>query len=204
MKKRKRISLLIALCVFVLGLLLINGCAPTERQEPTGQDEDELSVVAVAIEWSPESDCAMCHSVEDLSKTDVTTTAGMHDPSLISEKVDCMSCHSDASGLANAHEGAVIGDKAPTRLRATKVTSENCTVSGCHDDEAARKESTAAVTTLTDMNNTTVNPHDLPTGEGHSSITCSSCHKGHAVSEPDKFCVTCHHERIYECGTCHE
>lgn len=204
MKISKKLIMLLGLCVLIAGLLLINGCAP---RQTTGNDtsgdpvgDDPSGVPAMTVEWSPQSDCSMCHSAEELSKGDATTAAGMHPAST---QVDCMSCHNDTSGLTKAHDGVLVDDKAATRLRTTKVTSETCTASGCHDDEAARKEVTAGLTLLTDNNGTTVNPHDLPTGEGHNAISCSSCHKGHETIEADKFCITCHHEHVYECGTCH-
>jgi hypothetical protein len=205
MKIPKKFMVVFSLCLFMVGILVFNGCAPRQRATVEG-DEALLDVSAMTVEWSPQSDCAMCHSTEDLSRDDMTTAAGMHGPSVISEQVDCMTCHDDVTNLAVAHDEVLADDKAPTRLRATKVTVDTCTASGCHDDEMARKEMTAGLTLLTDENGTTVNPHDLPTGDGHSAFTCSSCHKGHAPAEPEKFCLSCHHMKIYECGNsdCHE
>ncbi|MDR1422484.1 MAG: cytochrome c3 family protein [Coriobacteriales bacterium] len=202
MKTPRKLVLALGLCALLMGLSIMNGCAPRERQpDDVGENASELPVMSFT--WSPESECDVCHGTEELSWGDRTTTAGLHNPSVISDQFDCMTCHNDRAGLTSAHEEVIIGDKAPTRLWETEVATETCTASGCHDDEAARREATAGLTLLTDTKGTTVNPHDLPTGEGHSGFTCSSCHKGHAASEPEKFCTSCHHERVYECGTCH-
>jgi hypothetical protein len=206
MKIPKKLMVVLGLCALMVSILVINGCAPRQRQVTDGGDEPStVDVPVMTVEWSPQSDCAMCHSAEDLSRSDVVTTAGMHNPSAISTQVDCMTCHNDTSGLTAAHNGVSPSDKLPTRLRSTKVTTETCTASGCHDDEADRKQVTVGVTVLTDSEGLTVNPHDLPTGEGHFNITCSSCHSGHVASEPEDLCLTCHHEDVYGCGesVCH-
>jgi hypothetical protein len=208
MKISKKLIVLLGLCALIAGLLVINGCAPRQRagtdtsDTPGGDDGPGNDIPAMTITWSPQSDCALCHSAEELSRNDATTTAGRHS----STDVDCMSCHTDTSGLTSVHNGVLMDDKMPTRLRTTKVTTENCTVSGCHDDEAERKQVTAGLTLLTDSEGTTVNPHDVPTGEGHVTFTCSSCHRGHVASDPKSFCITCHHEDVYGCGesVCHE
>lgn len=115
----------------------------------------------------------------------------------------CVACHDDEQ-LAELHEGATVDDKMPKKLKKTEVSEELCLT--CHDSEQLA-EATADRTILTDDDGTVVNPHDLPDVSDHDPITCISCHVVHGdetVEEtaPAK-CLSCHHENVYECGTCH-
>ena len=67
---------------------------------------------------------------------------------------------------------------------------------------------TAESVTLTDDNGTVVNPHDLPAVADHEGVLCSTCHKGHELSESiartaQRACISCHHAYVYSCYTCH-
>ena len=58
-----------------------------------------------------------------------------------------------------------------------------------------------------DENGLTVNPHDLPADHYGSKVMCGSCHKMHDTKEIEvsaaNACLGCHHDNVYECGTCH-
>lgn len=68
---------------------------------------------------------------------------------------------------------------------------------------------TASSEVLTDAEGTVVNPHDVPVNKSHDALVCIDCHKLHDA-EPDpaktagKKCVSCHHDNVYECYTCHD
>ena len=116
----------------------------------------------------------------------------------------CTYCHSDESTLSAVHEYAIEGAAMPKRLRKTDVPETTCTV--CHDKEQL-KLATADVTVLTDMHETTVNPHDLTESFSHATVTCGKCHSMHStkpVAElAPEVCLSCHHMNVYECHTCH-
>jgi hypothetical protein len=54
-----------------------------------------------------------------------------------------------------------------------------------------------------------VNPHDRPSNEDHdaSPLRCANCHKIHQAEAPGetalRVCSGCHHQGVFECGTCH-
>lgn len=115
----------------------------------------------------------------------------------------CTACHEDSPKLAAAHKRLNSGKKA-TRLKKTAVSDELCT--GCHPPQDLA-ETTSSSDALVDSEGTTVNPHQLPAGEGHAGISCMNCHKVHASGEVEghaqDLCRTCHHAGVYACGSCH-
>lgn len=89
------------------------------------------------------------------------------------------------------------------KLKKSKVEVGACT--GCHDSTALELPAAAD---LADSRGNKADPHALPDGEGHSSITCVSCHKLHDAEEKVEetaydLCYGCHHDEVFECGTCH-
>ena len=152
------------------------------------------------MEWSPEADCAACHSTEQSSYDDAACLASFH------KQQACASCHADDQALSNAHVGKTSADKAPKRLKKTEVSDELCL--SCH---FGTKEELVAATqdvVVTDENGTSRNPHDGGDIAEHESIECSSCHSMHSdepVSEQAyDTCISCHHAGVFECYTCHE
>lgn len=96
--------------------------------------------------------------------------------------------------------------KLPTELSATTVSQDVCL--GCHE-KARLAEAAVGVAVLTDSNGTVVNPHDLPANDDHAkNVSCVSCHKGHDTEAVDQtapaVCLGCHHQDVYQCGTCHQ
>lgn len=189
--------------VFCSALLLcVSACVPSSP-ESNGEGGVASDEPVVAVEWSLDSDCVTCHVDQGSSKEDSSTTAFVH------ASVECVVCHDDADGLAEVHEDVTTEDGIPTRLKKTEVGEGVCL--GCHESKHTSyevlAEATADSVALTDENGLVVNPHDLPESYGHDDIVCGSCHVMHADQEPsDKAmttCVGCHHENVFECGTCH-
>lgn len=208
MKLTKKGLMTVVVIILFIGGVFVAACAP--RQAPpddssssggsgSGDDVDTEMVV----EWSPDINCGTCHVNEDSSLAVATTAAGIHQ----SEDLSCMDCHDDQTGLADVHKNVKAGATTSKVLKKTRVTTETCTASGCHDNAEERLTATSSFAGLTDINGTTVNPHDLPQGDGHKSLSCSTCHKGHepfVADETVKECYSCHHEKVFECQTCHE
>ncbi|MEC4272176.1 cytochrome c3 family protein [Adlercreutzia sp. R25] len=189
--------------VIVLGamLALATACAP-KTLSTTGSAEkgEEAAVGTVTVEWSPESDCATCHTVEEESRADANCVASLH------AATNCIDCHSDTDGLAKRHDGVTSEDKMPKKLKKTNVDQEQCL--SCHGSYEELAQKTMGYQGLVDEHGTVVNPHALPKSEDHSAIICGDCHKMHS-SDGDiaqnalNKCSTCHHHNVFECGTCH-
>lgn len=120
-------------------------------------------------------------------------------------QMDCASCHTDTSGLEKVHEGAAAGEVEVKRLKKTAIEDSTCL--SCHDQETL-KTLVSEESYPQDINGLKVNPHDMPVTAGHEGEgSCISCHEGHG-EEPiaetsEKYCFSCHHEEVFQCGTCH-
>lgn len=200
----RRMSVFCAAVVLVLVVVAIVGCAP-QQQAAAPADDEASRADAVQVAWSTGSDCESCHTTEAASRKDATSLHAAHADST------CVSCHDDEEGLATAHKKYQTGNPA-SKLKKTDVASSSCLVSGCHD-QAELVQATADETVLTDTKGTVVNPHDLPVHEDHTEgVTCASCHKMHGTGTSDvdavyqaskATCLSCHHNEVYECHTCH-
>ncbi|MBR2834982.1 MAG: hypothetical protein IKE43_04640 [Coriobacteriales bacterium] len=141
-------------------------------------------------------------SADEEKEAAIEAYTAMHAQTLM---LTCISCHPDSDKLAEAHKSLNSGKEAK-RLKKTSVSSEICLA--CHNMEDLAK-ATADKELLKDRNGNVVNPHALPTNDDHSGIMCSNCHKAHqtngkSVAETAyTTCVGCHHEEVFECGTCH-
>jgi hypothetical protein len=149
----------------------------------------------------------MCH------ENSVTSLASLPCEAAHADNPDdtCMICHTDVSGIEIAHSEVTLADTAGDvrSLKKTKVSEDACL--SCHIvDELI--VATQASTVLTDSEGLTINPHEANTvynvSNNHSSLTCSSCHKMHSDKpvgdNASQNCRSCHHQNVYECGTCHE
>ena len=164
--------------------------------------DDEASTVEPSdelIAWAEATPCAACHETQAEAADDETCTLSVHAPL----ELVCIDCHVDDT-LVELHANAKPDAKLPSKLKKSDVPAEACMA--CHTSDALI-EATARSEVLKDADGTVVNPHDLPVVKDHKKIDCDSCHKMHAASSPknvaDELCVSCHHEDVYECYTCH-
>jgi predicted CXXCH cytochrome family protein len=200
--KRKATAVLLTLLFVVLALLLL-ACSPRSTAKTSVNDQNETEQQnVISIQWSPETDCGACHIVEAESAANPSCDAYLH------TTTSCVDCHDNTNKLKTMHEDVTTADRMPTRLKQTTVTEETCV--GCHALDEAHIEATATEA-LVDINETKVNPHNLPATEtdSHAEIICSDCHEMHdsaakRVEKATKLCQSCHHSGVYECYTCHE
>jgi hypothetical protein len=202
---RSRHLVAVGMLAVVTALTIVSaGCTPRQAGEGTaagGATDGSTTMPSVTVQWSPETDCSSCHNKQAATQQDSLTAAGIHQ----AVGTGCMGCHDDETALAKVHVDVVAGPVNVKRLKATSVEPETCVTSGCHSDGAEWMAATASSTMLTDYNGRVVNPHDLPTSERHSELTCSSCHAGHQEFDPMAACLTCHHMETFEpCSKCHE
>ncbi len=195
---RRKVALALAAVALTACAAVAAGCAPQAATDNGAAAGTEPPTVEVA--WSPDADCAVCHTTESAALPQTPCVAASND------SLNCASCHTDETGLAKAHDGVTTGGKTPSRLKSTNVDPAIC--ESCHGSLESLAERTASSTVLTDANNTTVNPHALPATAKHASVTCGDCHKMHSgdnvATTAPKACSSCHHAGVYECGTCHE
>lgn len=212
---RKKVLVLSAALAAVIAC--VAGCAPQGASTVDGDEGSSAGAPTIEAVWSTDSDCGSCHESEAASADDGTTLYSLH--AQHESYSECVDCHVDDGGaLAEVHADYTDPKaRLPKKLKDTSVSEETCLSSGCHAlDEITA--ATASSTVLTDSNGTVVNPHEILVDEGHianskADLACSSCHKMHAekgmVSEAtaetaQKKCTGCHHQNVYECGTCHD
>lgn len=199
---RKAAKSIVASIFLATIVCIVAGCAAEPKQTTSSQEGESRS--NLSVEWSPSIDCSTCHVAENDSLSDASCLAGLHEQ----QNATCISCHTDSEGLTTAH--ADMGSKDPAaKLKKTTIDDEACLA--CHEDYAALAEKSAADgIELVDTEGTAVNPHEVPgLTESHKNIACVDCHASH-VSDADTLsvaqenCISCHHQEVYECGTCHE
>ena len=185
-----------------------------------------------AGDWPGDLDCAACHVVEadsmegivpEKEEPKIAVPPGRAGSVVIAESdteedgeeveplavthaaVECAQCHDDGV-LADVHASGEADAEMPEELSESVVGSATCLA--CHDDPDELANLTAESEALVDRNGTAVNPHELPDIPEHEDITCGNCHKMHGNEDISitsmETCATCHHERVFECGTCHE
>lgn len=190
---KRRTGFVAVVAVTTLFLACATGCQPSANN---GGAMDPQLADGASVVWSEDADCISCHEAE------LTYVSESH------AALDCLICHANDASLDKVHEGKTVEDKIPDHLKSTKVNESVC--EGCHGEYEDLAEKTTDLSSLTDKNGTCVNPHqikDRGTGS-HDPISCSDCHKEHKSVEVDttakNLCLSCHHENVYECGTCHE
>jgi hypothetical protein len=193
----KHISILFAIVLFVTLLLVLEfGCAPRQAADQEG------NITVDIPPWSMESDCSTCHTLEVKSESDSSYLYSLHKSSF---EDGCIECHDQTDKLVQVHAAATVDDATAERLKKTVVSSDTC--ESCHT-LADLAVLTADSVVLSDSNGKTVNPHELPANDNHQIINCSDCHKMHQpksqLAESSQMeCISCHHENVYECNTCH-
>ena len=185
-------------------------------------------VQAADAPWPIEADCAACHTKQapgeaaadeagaDGEVHDAAGSAAADEAGEATSRTEasfqalhagfgCATCHADAK-LGELHTDVTADDKMPKRLKKSSIEKDLCLT--CHDAEKL-VEDAKGCEALTDDNGTVVNPHDLPDVADHDPITCIDCHVMHKdgdepVGDVAKAkCISCHHENVFECGTCH-
>ncbi|WP_035578805.1 multiheme c-type cytochrome, partial [Eggerthella sp. 1_3_56FAA] len=151
----------------VLGVVLaltaamwtLAGCAPkAEPSAPAASEQKDGNGGSSAMDgqpvnWTMDSDCSMCHTVEAASATDASCPqASAHE----AEGVTCVQCHTDEAALSTEHADVKFGDKAATKATVVTVDPETCI--SCHGTMEEMAAKTADSTALTDDKGTTVNP----------------------------------------------
>ena len=199
--KTKRLACMFASCALVCSSIMwLSSCAP---QAPSGSEERKTGQQAsLDTSWATDSDCTQCHDNEANSLTDETRLVATHSK----ENVTCIDCHTDESALSVVHEEAAANQSMPSKLKKTEVSEEACTP--CHGSYEELAASTPDAF-IVDDRGSSVNPHETPNlTEGHEgNLTCASCHSMHSASDAatnaHNACLSCHHEDVFECGTCH-
>lgn len=211
-KKASNIKLAAASAVAVLALagLTFGLAAPVvpSAEAATAKataDSTTTKTSAADVESQPFSmdvDCAVCHkkAVKKMEKEGYT--GALH------SQLECGMCHNEKD-LVEVHEKtekytAKKGDKV-VALTKTAINEDACYA--CHGTLEELAQTTKDSTVLTDENGLAVNPHDLPADHYGSKVMCGSCHKMHDTKEIEvsavNACLGCHHDNVYECGTCH-
>jgi hypothetical protein len=153
----------------------------------------------LAVEWSPDVECAICHPAHLESLQDTYMLVGFH----AQQGLTCLDCH-DAVALQNLHAG--VGADT-SQLKERWYLSDFCV--GCHvPNEHTSYQQIIDRTEDYTIDDEEVNPHNPHEGSelmGQEQFPCYYCHKMHNASPGIEGCYGCHHERTLEsCTVCHE
>ena len=202
MKKVSKKGTIFACAVLGCCIALV-ACSPRiQNAGPDDSTPDGESGV-IQVEWSMDVDCTLCHSEEAASMGNAELLASGH------SSIKCAMCHTEAA-IALSHEGVTTApdeEQAKAMRKASRSMGTEDFCLRCHDslDELARKSSD--VTVVQDAHGTIVNPHAIPQNADHESKgvqQCFNCHRLHSKSpSPVTNCSSCHHQDVFECGTCH-
>lgn len=202
--RNTKAGMMAAVCALCLSITVaaIAGCAPKPAEGPLAKE----SVSEVDVTWSPEADCTACHEKQAASLASIPCSQAIGQQTGGDNRAACAVCHADEAGLAKAHEEATLDGAKKAKLRDTTINEQGCFA--CHGSYEELAGKTVDCTVLTDAQDTVVNPHDLPRGEGHAESTCADCHllhTGEPVQETaPESCIVCHHANEYQCHTCHQ
>lgn len=208
MKDVKRATLRMAALTACTVVLAMGLAACTPQNASDAKDSSQVDAPASAIDWSPDSDCSTCHADQDSRGSQPAQALGSQHEQ---RGVACSTCHLEAD-MQTVHAEHGDSGRTPTKLRYSNVNPTSCLASACHVSQENLAERTADLMAVADSNGLTANPHDLPAspeeGAGHDTLDCFSCHKAHeevdVVETTLQTCFGCHHQQVFECGTCHE
>lgn len=182
------------LLIFLWMVLAVTGaCTPKDITLPETETALPQTVSVDAQKhfvWGPNKDCALCHELEARSITRNRLLAYQH----VEAGETCGTCH-DASNLDLKHKN-VIEEKA-VRVPVKKYPQAFCF--NCHGSYKEIVQLTQDSKVCTDKKGNVANPHDTHLGQAD----CYHCHRIHRVSSGVRYCYTCHHAGVFECGTCH-
>lgn len=192
-QQKKSVTTLVLIGIMLLLFCICPGCAPRQRNAA----DSSPAAGAQVIGWSASMDCGTCH---------VTEADNMQNPEMRAAKhtdAACTDCHTADDDLAVAHGDLSVIPTSKTLSKTNSVTEDRCLA--CHGSWESLVQLTEDSTALTDSNDLTVNPHALERSGNHQIFSCTSCHKAHSPAEnPKKPCLSCHHEDVFQCYTCHE
>ena len=181
------------LMFFLMAILVIAACSsksdrvPTTGAEISQPDYDKAQVHFV---WAANKDCSTCHVLETRSMTRTSLLAYQH----AEAEENCLSCH-DVSDLTITHKN--VSKETAVRVPVKKYSQAFCFK--CHGSYEDLIQSTKDSKVCTDSKGNVANPHDTHLGQSD----CYNCHRMHRMSSGVKYCYTCHHAGVFECGTCH-
>ena len=181
-----------------------NAQADATSTDETASAKEAAENTALPDTWTPDVDCAQCHSAQVATLDDESCGASAH-----AAMLGCTSCHTDIDNLEHAHRDYLTSTKQPTKIKYAFIETDFCL--SCHESWEALAEKTADSTACTDDMGTVVNPHALPDVADHESIRCTNCHTMHESQDNEALrssayhaCVQCHHtDEFVSCTTCH-
>lgn len=181
-----------------------NAQADATSTDETASAKEAAESTALPDTWTPDVDCAQCHSAQVATLDDESCGASAH-----AAMLGCTSCHTDIDNLEHAHRDYLTSTKQPTKIKYAFIETDFCL--SCHESWEALAEKTADSTACTDGMGTVVNPHALPDVADHESIRCTNCHTMHESQDNEALrssayhaCVQCHHtDEFVSCTTCH-
>lgn len=202
MKRKARLAAaVLALSGFMVMVGCILGCAPHHEEMVLPATPGALEGMEMPTEFAMDITCTGCHSEAAEAMQQAGFTGSNH------ASQECTSCHSDEQGLTQAHANRFDSQSAARIVALTKTEVDPETCYTCHGSMEELAAKTADSTALTDEHGTTVNPHALPDDHFGNNVTCGSCHKMHSATDTatsaSNSCIGCHHDNVYECGTCH-
>lgn len=186
---------------FVLGfaMLMVGPCRGNESSGavPVGHPAEEQAAkpTTATSDWSMQSNCSGCHTRNAASAEDGVHLAAKH------AKTACTTCHRDEATLRTAHAD-LTKPPAQTWLNAP-ISNDVCF--RCHESWESLAGLTKSSRALVDKNGKVINPHLIPRTPSHNQKPfCFVCHTMHLdAKQPGDYCFGCHHERVFECNTCH-
>lgn len=200
--KARGITIWLVVGLFLAGVLGVSACTPQSKETTT--EPGSQQTVGADFVWSAEADCSMCHADKAASMDDAALLASKHSAN------ECVICH-ESGALSESHAGvtSVPSEEQVSQIKKNtrSLASQELCLS-CHDSLEALAAKTAKSAELKDKHENIVNPHAIPANaehDGNKVGECYNCHKIHKASPAvNSNCTTCHHDGVFECGTCHE
>lgn len=126
------------------------------------------------LDWTADSECAICHKVEDasLQNADCPQASGHAD-------LECVQCHTEEPVLETAHDGVAYNDVPAEEATVVSVDPATCQDPACHGTLEEMAVKTADLDTFKDEKGKVQNPHDYESNEQHDAHqpVCTDCHK---------------------------